>query len=122
VVAARRAATTTDSASKHLDTRAHAATESTVLDPYIRASATKLGITPEEYAEHVARGEKWCSYHQSWHPRGVFGLDASTASGLAGRCLEADAAMKRARAAERRRSKSFRGWIGHRDETGMRTR
>lgn len=74
-------------------------------DPYHRAAARRLGITPEEYEAHVAAGEKWCSYHKRWEPLRAFGLDANTASGIAYRCLEADAAMKRARAERRRQTK-----------------
>lgn len=70
--------------------------------PYIRASATKLGITPEAYAEHMDRGEKWCSACQDWHLMKAFGVDRGTVSGLSGRCREADAARKRAAAAARR--------------------
>lgn len=32
-----------------------------------RRGATRLGITFDEYRDHIHAGEKWCSGHKSWH-------------------------------------------------------
>lgn len=52
----------------------------------LRAAATHLGITPEEYEDHVALGEKWCTSCREWHSRGVFLVDRSRGDGLAASC------------------------------------
>ena len=79
-----------------------------MIDQYIRAGATKLGISAEEYAAHVDRGEKWCAACKDWHPLDAFGRDRNQASGRSSRCLSADAAMKRVRAAARRGERTRR--------------
>lgn len=70
--------------------------------PLHRASAKKLGISPETYAAHVARGERWCSGCKTWHERSAFGRNRYNADGLAYRCKTSDARRKRGRRSERR--------------------
>lgn len=61
-------------------------------DTSIKRSAKRMGITPEEYKEHLDAGEKWCSAHGAWHPRSEFGIDRHRFDGLFPSCR---ASMKR---------------------------
>jgi hypothetical protein len=38
----------------------------------LRIAAARLDITPDEYAQHVENGERWCSGHEAWHPESQF--------------------------------------------------
>jgi hypothetical protein len=63
--------------------------------PQHRGAARLLGIPLEEYVGHVGQGEKWCSGCKAWHHLAAFGRNRTTATGIADRCKEADAARKR---------------------------
>lgn len=54
----------------------------------LNIGATKLGLSADEYRQHVEAGERWCSGHRAWHPATlkVFAIDRNHSSGLAGNC------------------------------------
>jgi hypothetical protein len=73
----------------------------------IARAAGRLGITPDEYRQHVADGESWCSDHKAWEPRESFYIDRVQARGVSGRC----------------RAASRQYWLEYRSvrQTGIRT-
>lgn len=46
----------------------------------------RIGLSPDEYAERIAAGQKWCRACRSWHQRSAFGVDRSRGDGRASRC------------------------------------
>ncbi len=57
------------------------------LEERMAHGARQLGITLDEYRQHVEAGEKWCSGHQSWESRQGFGRCRTRPDGLATSCL-----------------------------------
>jgi hypothetical protein len=55
----------------------------------IAIAASRLHITPDEYRQHVASGESWCTDHKRWEPREAFYVDRVQARGVSNRCREA---------------------------------
>lgn len=36
--------------------------------------AKRIGVSAEEYAQHVQQGDGWCSYNKHWQLLGAFGV------------------------------------------------
>ncbi|WP_406263515.1 hypothetical protein [Streptomyces chartreusis] len=54
----------------------------------LKAAATRIGITVDEYQAHIAAGRKWCTGCKTWHPITAFRRDPSRTDGLSARCQE----------------------------------
>lgn len=59
--------------------------------------ARRIGLSPEEYAQRVANGEKWCTAHKAWHDISAFPVDRSRYDGRKAKCLLADHGRPRGR-------------------------
>lgn len=57
----------------------------------LKTAARRAGVSLEEYAGALARGEKWCTACRWFHPREAFGPDRSRGDGLAAACIKARA-------------------------------
>lgn len=65
--------------------------------------ATALGITPEQYSEHLQAGEAWCAYHKAWTPRALFYANArNKLTGVMSSCRDGHNAQARARQAAKK--------------------
>jgi 5-methylcytosine-specific restriction endonuclease McrA len=53
----------------------------------IKCAAARLGISIEEYAQHLENGEKRCYRCQSWLPVASFGVDRTRGDQRKARCL-----------------------------------
>ena len=62
-----------------------------------KATATRLGISLDEYLKRIALDQKWCSECKAWHPRSAFGVDNSRHDHLASGCLLSKQARNRRR-------------------------
>lgn len=51
-----------------------------------KATATRLGLTLDEYRAKKASGQKWCVPCKGWRPVTMFGIDRSRGDGLRTRC------------------------------------
>lgn len=56
-------------------------------DGAIRAAASRVWITVDEYNKRVEAGGKWCTGCKSWIPSSQFGKDISRYDGLSARCF-----------------------------------
>jgi methylmalonyl-CoA mutase N-terminal domain/subunit len=66
--------------------------------------AARMGLTAEEYAAHLAAGQRWCTGCKKWEDESVFGRDKNRRSGRNARCRRAVAERdKRRTKAERER-------------------
>lgn len=54
----------------------------------LKAAATRIGVTVDEYRAHIASGRKWCTGCKNWHPVTAFLRDPGRTDGLAARCQE----------------------------------
>jgi len=83
-----------------------------VLSPEDRtaiAGAAQIGVTEDQYKEHMAAGEKWCMSCKSWHPRTEFGVDRGRSDGLRPQCR----ASRRGEKARLKEQKASRVNWGH---------
>lgn len=54
--------------------------------PAMARGAGRLGIPVEEYAAHALAGERWCTYHQAWHPKDEFSASTTKPIGAQNHC------------------------------------
>jgi hypothetical protein len=52
----------------------------------LMSAATRIGVTVEEYTEHLASDERWCGWHKAWEAKGAFYADPSKAYGVTSDC------------------------------------
>ncbi len=62
-----------------------------VTDRGAGVAAGRIGCTVEQYRQHEADNEAWCSGHRSWHTRSAFAAHANRPNGLQGSCRAASA-------------------------------
>ena len=60
-----------------------------------RSAAARIGVSYEEYAGRLAKFERWCSQHRTWHAVKEFSPDPSRPSGHAASCRAAKNEFKR---------------------------
>jgi hypothetical protein len=54
----------------------------------LRAAASRIGISEEEYRNKLTAGLKWCIGCKDWHSLEKFGVDSSRTDGHSSRCTE----------------------------------
>jgi hypothetical protein len=64
-------------------------------EQYLKAAATKLGISLEAYRRQIAAGKRWCNRCQRWQPVAEFLRHPGRTSGFAGECVEGNRAAAR---------------------------
>lgn len=53
-----------------------------------KVAAARVGVPFDEYQQHVAAGEKWCTGCRAWHPTAAFNTDRSRGDGRSSHCRD----------------------------------
>ena len=88
----------------------------------IKLAAARLGITLEEYQEHLLRGEKHCLRCRPLHPRSEFAKDRSRGDGLTPACRASRNRNSRERYTPRPRPPVGRSFVAPRDGDKLQAR
>lgn len=54
----------------------------------LQVASRRIGLSVDQYVEHLEAGEKWCWACGAWHKREAFGMDSTRGAGLEAKCRD----------------------------------